>query len=237
MSDARRNLLGITDPEALSRAEGDLAKSRIQELQERSIRGAFDVAHLRAINQHIFQDIYLDAGELRSERSQWGKGRALHNLRYPVYYKPAEEMQKELPQVLAQANAENWAQHDTPEKLAGPLAKFYADLDFQHPFVDGNSRTLREFTRRWVAEKTSQQLTWAHTIDPFETRDALYLARDAEVLRRALDDDLIALEKDLRLASRIIHDVNKSGATLRNYIEHGLVLGSMRGLNANGTRL
>ena len=115
---------------------------------------------------------------------------------------------------LEKANGENWAQHDTPEKLAAPLAKFYADLDFQHPFVDGNSRTLREFTRRWVAEKTSQQLTWAHTIDPFETRDALYLARDAEVLRRALDDDLIASEKDLRLASRIIHDVNKSGATL-----------------------
>ena len=158
-------------------------------------------------------------------------------MQYPVYYKPAEEMQKELPQVLKKANGENWAQHDTPEKLAAPLATLYADLDFQHPFADGNSRTLREFTRRWVAEKTSQQLTWAHTIDPFETRDALYLARDAEVLRRALDDDLIALEKDLRLASRIIHDVNKSGATLRNYIEHGLVLGSMRGLNANGTLL
>ena len=52
----------------------------------------------------------------------------------------------------------NWAEHDTPEKLAAPLATLYADLDFQHPFVDGNSRTLREFTRRWVAEKTSQQL-------------------------------------------------------------------------------
>ena len=225
MSDARRNLLGIVDPEALARAEGDLAKSRIQELQERPIQGAFDVAHLCAINRHIFQDIYLDAGELRSERGQWGKGRALHHMRYPVYYKPAEEMNKELPQVLARANTDDWAQYNTPELLAPPLAKLYADLDFQHPFADGNSRTLREFTRCWVAEKTSQHLAWAHTTDPFETRDALYLARDAEVLRRALDDDLIASEKDLRLASRVIHDVNQSSATLRSYIERGLVLG------------
>ncbi len=217
MSDARPNLLGITDPEALSRAEGDLAKSRIQELQERPIQGVFDVAHLRAINRHIFQDVYPDAGELRRERGQWGKGRALHDRRYAVYYKPAEEMQQELPQVLVFANAGDWGQCRTPELLAPPLAKLYADLDFQHPFVDGNSRTLREFTRRWVAEKTSQQLTWAHTTDPFETRDALY---------RALDDDLIASEKDLRLASRVIHDVNRSGATLCRYIECGLVLGS-----------
>ena len=92
---------------------------------------------------------------------------------YPVYCKPAEEMQKELPSVLEKANAQNWA----------------------------------------------------HTTDPFETRDALYLARDAAVLRRALDDDLTAAEKDLRLASRVIHDVNTSGANLRGYIERGLVLG------------
>ena len=197
MSDARPNLLGITDPEALSRAEGDLAKSRIQELQERPIQGVFDVAHLRAINPHIFQDVYPDAGELRSERGQWGKGRALHDRRYAVYYKPAEEMQQELPQVLVFANAGDWGQY----------------------------RTLREFTRCWVAEKTAQHLAWAHTADPFETRDTLYLARDAEVLRRALDDDLIASENDLRLASRVIHDVNESGATLRSYIERGLVLG------------
>ena len=109
MSDARRNLLGIVDPEALARAEGDLAKSRIQEIQEHPIEGAFDIAHLRAINRHIFQDIYPDAGELRTLRGQWGKGRALHHLQYPVYYKPAEEMQKELPQVLEKANAQNWA--------------------------------------------------------------------------------------------------------------------------------
>lgn len=225
MADTRSNLLGISDPEILTRAEGDYAQARIAQLQHNPIQGAFDVAHVRAINRYIFQDVYPDAGELRSVRGQWGKGRALHDRRYAVYYKPAEEMHNELPQVLARANAENWAQHDTPETLAAPLAKLYADLDFQHPFADGNSRTLREFTRCWVAEKTSQQLTWAHTADPFETRDALYLARDAEVLRRALDDDLIASEKDLRLASRIIHDVNKSGATLRRYIERGLVLG------------
>jgi len=120
-----------------------------------------------------------------------------------------------------------------PKKLAAPLATLYADLDFQHPFTDGNSRTLREFTRCWVAEKTSQHLTWAHTIDPFETRDALYLARDAEVLRRALDDDLIAAEKDLRLASRVIHDVNTSGTTLRGYIERGLVLGGDRNMSGS----
>ena len=116
MSDARRNLLAIADPDALALAEGEYARVRIAQLQKRPVKGAFDVAHLRAINQHIFQDVYPDAGELRSVRGQWSKG-------------------------------------------------------------------------------------------------------------RAFDDDLIAAEKDLRLASRIIYDVNKSGATLRNYIERGLVLG------------
>ena len=225
MVDVRNNLLGITDAVALERAEGETARYRIAELQERPILGAFDVAHLRAINHHIFQDVYPDAGALRSELGLWAKGRSLENARYGVYYKPADEMQVELPKILAQANQENWAQHTTPKQLAGPLAKLYGDLDYQHPFVDGNSRTLREFIRQLIAEKTLQYLSWAHTANPRKFREILYRARDAEVLQRALNDALIAREPDLRASVRLIREVNASRNTLHTIIERGLVLG------------
>ena len=52
-----------------------------------------------------------------------------------------------------------------------------------HPFSEGNSRTLRSFTRQ-LAEQTGHELDWNITNANAVTRDALYKARDNEVLRR-----------------------------------------------------
>lgn len=53
-----RNRLGITDAEALTRAESDLSLRRILQLQKgtapEETRGRFDLAHLKAIHRHIF---------------------------------------------------------------------------------------------------------------------------------------------------------------------------------------
>jgi len=63
------------------------------------------------------------------------------------------------------------------------ISKLYGDLDHLHPFSEGNSRTLRSFTRQ-LAEQTGHELDWNITNANAVTRDALYKARDIEVLRR-----------------------------------------------------
>lgn len=59
------NLGGFTDTESLSIFENDLAMARMLELQESPILGEFNLAHLCAIHQWIFQDVYPWAGQIR----------------------------------------------------------------------------------------------------------------------------------------------------------------------------
>jgi len=49
-----RNRLGITDAHKLDRAERRLVGDRIAESVP---AGSFDLAHLRAIHRHLFQDV------------------------------------------------------------------------------------------------------------------------------------------------------------------------------------
>ena len=50
-----RNKLGITHPKALDAMERQLVADRIS---QGAPDGDFDLAHLRAIHKHLFQDIY-----------------------------------------------------------------------------------------------------------------------------------------------------------------------------------
>jgi hypothetical protein len=67
------------------------------------------------------------------------------------------------------------------------MAKAYGDLDYLHPFSEGNSRTLRSFTKQ-LAEHVGHHLDWSATNADAVTRDNLYMARDIEVLHRAFPD-------------------------------------------------
>ena len=75
----------------------------------------------------------------------------------------------------------------TPDASATRIARLYGDLDHAHGFYEGNSRTLREFTRE-LALKAGFKLDWTGTGVGAKERDALYVARDLAVLERAYPD-------------------------------------------------
>lgn len=58
-----KNKLGLIDPAALDRYE---RRSVVQRIDEGIPAGNFDLAHLRAIHRHLFQDVYDWAGKLRT---------------------------------------------------------------------------------------------------------------------------------------------------------------------------
>ena len=58
-----RNRLGIRRASTLEAAERRLVAQR---LREPVPTGAFDLAHLKAIHRHLFQDVYAWAGEVRT---------------------------------------------------------------------------------------------------------------------------------------------------------------------------
>ena len=154
---------------------------RLTELKEQPLQGQFDLEHLKKLNAYIFQDTPEVAGKFRREidpesgsiwlkqrdYSKWGDALICYSNLNKSDIKQAET-------TLSKINIPYLKTLDKTE-FAKEISTLYAKLDQFHPFPDGNSRTLREFTRT-LALEAGYELDWKKI--PHET---LYAARDVEV--------------------------------------------------------
>ena len=83
----------------------------------------------------------------------------------------------------------------TTNEFIKSISDLYARLDYTHPFVDGNSRTFRTFTKQ-VANSAGFLLDWDKTASSDRYRDALYCARGICANNLALSDPLQANFKE-----------------------------------------
>ena len=67
------------------------------------------------------------------------------------------------------------------------ISEIYANLDYTHPFLDGNSRTFRTFTQM-AAKSAGFDLNWDRVAESQFLRDELYCARSIEANRLAAAD-------------------------------------------------
>jgi cell filamentation protein len=144
-----KNLRGLTDPEDLERFEARRTHQRIAELIDNALSGAFDLAHLKAIHQYIFQDVYEWAGQFRTVNIS--KGGHLFGL--------ANFLDSSLQQVLRELAAENHLGRLDADTFAGRAAHFLGELNAAHPFREGNGRTQREFLRE-LGLKAGHYIDW-----------------------------------------------------------------------------
>lgn len=177
--------------------EAEQTAFRIIELRASPVRGNFDAAHLKEINRRIFQDLPglgfddVKPGEYRptvAAGNDWMKTRGLETVDAPsnvAYSRMDKEAQMRLDKVLKNADPANLSKLKTAE-FTQTLGKLYAELDYIHPFSDGNSRTLREFTRQ-LAEASGYTLDWERFCKSAVGRDILYIARDRSVNELALE--------------------------------------------------
>ncbi|WDK04535.1 Fic family protein [Xanthomonas campestris] len=176
--------------------EGFYTFRRIVELRLDPVQGAFDADHLKEINRRIFQDLpglgfddvtpgtYRDATPASVD---WVKHRRLETAdvtSHVCYSDMNAKAIERLDAVLERAEPDRLRKLKTGA-LVDELASIYTELDYIHPFKDGNSRTLREFTRE-LAEASGYQLEWEYFGQNKGGRDALYVARDRSVNELAL---------------------------------------------------
>jgi cell filamentation protein len=147
-----KNLRGLTDPDLLARFEARRTHRRIAELIDAPIAGSFDLAHLKAIHRHIFQDVYEWAGQFRMVNIS--KGGHLFGL--AAFLEPA------LRQTVEKLAAENYLVDLDAALFAGRAAWFLGELNAAHPFREGNGRTQREFIRE-LGLKAGHYIDWRAT--------------------------------------------------------------------------
>ena len=137
-----KNRLGVNSQSELNRLEADFTTTRIWELDREAVSGRFDLQHLRKIHAHIFQDVYVWAGELRT--ISISKGASMFCL--PQHLEFAAE------DIFGKLARENHLKALSRETFADRAAYFFSEINALHPFREGNGRTQNLFLKQLGAE-------------------------------------------------------------------------------------
>lgn len=176
-TDVLINRKNIRDKAQLERFE--TGSAQLQTARAHTLKGPFDLERLKATHRLLFGRVYEWAGQLRKNTGTMSKNRPAG---YTVTYGRSEYVAPQIAIVFADLKKENYLKDLAPEQFAKRLAHFYGELDSVHPFRDGNSRTLRQFTTD-LAREAGHTLDWNRTLTTDADRQKLFHARDLAVLR------------------------------------------------------
>ncbi|MDH6291824.1 Fic/DOC family protein [Rhodococcus opacus] len=154
---------GITDSEVLDVYEGLATYKRMSELRREPIPGNYDLAHLRRIHRHLFQDVYPWAGELRNAPRDWPMVKlgpdvqaCRNGIRNPPEiahrYFAAKEIRGYGTAVLDRMAAKNHLRGLDRETFVDELTKVWARINYVHPFREGNTRAQFAFFSQLSAD-------------------------------------------------------------------------------------
>ena len=138
-----RNKQDITDPEVLIFVKSGAVTKRLQELYENPIK-IEGIDSLFEIHKHLFQDIYNWAGKKRNvEISKDGK-QFFPTTHFDNAFRYIDQLIAEFKKI-PRGNKMN---------LVEKLAEILDNVNYLHPFREGNGRTQREFLRLLASEKS-----------------------------------------------------------------------------------
>jgi cell filamentation protein len=137
-----RNFQDITDPDVLLFVESGAVTKRLKELYEKPIK-IKGINSLFEIHKHLFQDIYAWAGKKRTvEISKDGKQF------FPTSH--FDNAFRFIDQIIAEFKK---IPKDNKKLAAEKLAEILDNINYLHPFREGNRRIQREFLRLLALEK------------------------------------------------------------------------------------
>ena len=152
-----RNKLGLKHRKSLDRAERLLTTQRAT---ENIPVGKFDLAHLKAIHKHLFQDVYEWAGAIRTvEISKDG-----NQFQFRQYI---ETGMSDVHKRIVEAK---FFRRSTIQNFANKVGPIIGDINYCHPFREGNGRTQLIYLQQ-LAARAGHRLDLRH-IEPSNWIDA-----------------------------------------------------------------
>lgn len=135
-----KNKLNIKDQCKLKSVEKKITFLKLDGLYEKPILGKFDSKYLKEIHKFLFDDIYEFAGKFRNENIEKTT---------PVYTRfiDYELIDKSLKLLFVQLQEENYLTDCSKKEFINKSSYYLGELNYIHPFREGNGRTVREFYR------------------------------------------------------------------------------------------
>lgn len=145
------NRFNIKDPEMLHEAERKITIVTIARLNQKAVRGNFNLKHLQSIHKGVFSDIYSWAGKNRTvdiaKSNLFCRVQFLDSYAEDIFYKLRHD------KYLIGMNL---------EQAVEKLAQYMGDINALHPFREGNGRTQRLFLT-YLAKATGLKLDMRKT--------------------------------------------------------------------------
>jgi cell filamentation protein len=149
-----RNKLGIEDRGAFEAAQGRRAQARELTLPKMVFHLGFNFERLSAIHRHLFQDVFEWAGEMRTVGIAKQPGEN---------FAAVSELHNDLNDFATTLRGRG-----KREMASSPvefLTEMFAELNYIHPFREGNGRTQRAFWSQYAA-KHGSVLDWSRATKP-----------------------------------------------------------------------
>lgn len=136
------NLANIEDEKILLAYESLKVSKRVEELIENPIK-INDSNSLLIIHHHLFQDVYEWAGKVRTVNISKDGKPFFEGERFHIAFQYVDNL------ILEFKTIEN----TNKKELAKKIAEILDNVNFLHPFREGNGRTQREFLRLLALDK------------------------------------------------------------------------------------
>lgn len=137
-----RNKQDITDPDVLLFVESSVVTKRLQELYGNPIK-IKGIDSLFAIHKYLFQDMYVWAGKKRIVEISKDGQQFFPTSHFENAFRYIDQLIKDFKKIPK----------NNKRQLAVKLAEILDNVNYLHPFREGNGRTQREFLRLFALEK------------------------------------------------------------------------------------
>ncbi len=137
-SSVLKNRFGLRDGKKLRELEADISAIRQNDLLSNPIQGHFTTNHLRRIHRYLLGDLYPFAGHFRREDIMKGTTRFVTH----------RDIKAKLAKLLGELASEKYLKGLCFDDLVERSAYYFAELNYIHPFREGNGRATREFMRQ-----------------------------------------------------------------------------------------
>lgn len=137
------NKLGISSDAELAREEERLTKKRALELFEDGLLDGFEAgtfASLARIHEHLFQDVYDFAGQMRRENISKGGFRFAPSLYLEEALSAIDRM---------------------PQTNIDEIIEKYVEMNVAHPFREGNGRSMRIWLDQMLKRSCGIVVDWS----------------------------------------------------------------------------
>jgi cell filamentation protein len=136
------NLANIEDEKILLAFESLKVSKRVEELFEKSIK-INNSDSLLTIHQYLFQDVYEWAGKVRTVNISKDGKPFFNGERFHIAFHYIDTLISEFRNI----------RNTDKSQIAEKLAEILDNVNYLHPFREGNGRTQREFIRLLALEK------------------------------------------------------------------------------------